>query len=447
MKVVYGIQVGTFTASYQIGDGKEVPSGLVNITGLIQEGTNVTLTGNGTLESPYVVNATGGGASAWNDLTGTVDVIPFTASNGGPQNLGELAWDTSEETLSLRLKNQTTLQIGEETLYHVENATGSTITDGTPVAYAGTVGASGKIRVKPWNGSTDQPLAFMGLATGDIADGQTGYVTHFGKVRGINTIAFSPGAILYANPSGTGLTSTQPTSGDYVIAAVVVSAHATNGTLLVRPTKAIATRSGIDSRADFPPSAHKSTHATGGTDALTPADIGALATSDATTTATSNKILQRNSSGSGSLTSLTLSGGSGFVATFGSAVPLTANQSYWLPNATGYLVVTSNSSGVLAPHELAPLAIVTEAASFSVTQAAHGGKLTRLTATSGTTTITLPTTGVDNGTPFMFCRAGAGALAFDNPANVLGAAFLADVPVNGKFGLIFLSASNNYEFV
>jgi hypothetical protein len=182
--------------------------------------------------------AEGNHTHTWNSLTGTADVVPFTTTNGGPNAMGELAWDIDEETLALQLKSGVILQLGEETLYHVENNTGSTITKGAPVAYAGTVGASGKIRVKPWNGSTDQPLAFMGLATADIAHEGTGYVTHFGKVRGVNTSAFSAGAILYANPAGTGLTATEPIANDYVIVAVVINSHATNGTLLVRPTVA-----------------------------------------------------------------------------------------------------------------------------------------------------------------------------------------------------------------
>lgn len=74
----------------------------------------------------------------------------------------------------------------------------------------------------------------MGLAMGAIATGETGYVTAFGAIRGVNTSGFSDGVILYANPTGTGLTATKPT-GTHVVAAVCISA-ANNGTLLVRPT-------------------------------------------------------------------------------------------------------------------------------------------------------------------------------------------------------------------
>jgi hypothetical protein len=180
------------------------------------------------------VVAVTGGASEWNQLEGTADKVPFTTTNGGPQALGELAWLASTESLALRLKNGENLDLGEETIYHVDNNTGSTIAKGAAVSYAGTAGASGKLRVKPWNGSTDLPEAFMGLAMGAIATGQTGYVTAFGVIRGVNTSEFSDGVILYANPAGTGLTSTKPT-GTHVVAAVCINAG-NNGTILVRPT-------------------------------------------------------------------------------------------------------------------------------------------------------------------------------------------------------------------
>lgn len=196
------------------------------------------------------------GTQGWGTLSGTASKVPFTTTNGGPAALGELAWLAESETLCLRLKNGENLDVGEETIYHVENATGSTIAKGAAVSYAGTVGGSGKIRVKPWDGSTDAPEAFMGLAMGSIANNATGYVTSFGQVRGVNTSAFSDGVILYANPTGTGLTATKPTS-THVIAALCVNAS-NNGTLLVRPVVSqVATWDAVTGKpSTFTPSAH-----------------------------------------------------------------------------------------------------------------------------------------------------------------------------------------------
>jgi hypothetical protein len=275
-----------------------------------------------------------GPAAEWSNLTGLIDIAPFDTSNGGPTATGELAWMAATETLALRLKNGENLDLGEETIYHVDNNTGSTIAKGAAVAYAGTVGGSGKIRVKLWNGATDAPEAFMGLAMGSIATGEQGYVTAFGVIRGVNTSAFSDGVILYASPSGTGLTATKP-AGVHVIACLCVNAG-NNGTLLVRPTVSgfsadnhthgnitnagaigttadlvavtgtsgvltVASRSGIDSRTSFPNS-----------------DVTA-----ATSNPTAGTIVRRSATGSVSLSSigdtLTVSASGGEYAIFGDA--------------------------------------------------------------------------------------------------------------------------------
>jgi hypothetical protein len=214
----YEVVTGATSASYTVGSGFRGPVGATGATGPA-------------------------GSSAWNDLTGTADLVPFTTLGEGPALTGEMAWDAEEETVALLLKNTTLVHLGEDVMYHVENVTGTEIAKGTAVAYSGSVGASGKLRVKPWNGSTDAPLLFMGIAPSNIPNGGTGYVMHFGKIKGINTNAFTAGSILYANPTGTGLTQTQPTSGTFVIAAVCVSS-ANNGTLIIRPERDMAALSG-----------------------------------------------------------------------------------------------------------------------------------------------------------------------------------------------------------
>ena len=186
--------------------------------------------------------------NTWNALTSTVDEIPFRIlPPNGDLAQGVLAWDGTEETLSLGIANDSVLQIGQETLYHVQNASPTTaIANGTPVMYAGTVGASGKMYVAPWDGNVANVKKFMGIATCPIpartSDAHTGYVTHFGKVRGINTTGtpvgevWASGQLLYLKKDAGGLTNVAPTApGPRTIVALVVNAH-TNGTLFVRIT-------------------------------------------------------------------------------------------------------------------------------------------------------------------------------------------------------------------
>ena len=154
----------------------------------------------------------------------------------------QLAWDGAEGTLELGLNTgDVVLHIGEETLFRVVNMTGSPIATGTLCMYVGTLGASGRLRIAPWNG-TAPSKTILGLATGNIANGANGFVTHFGKLRNVQTNganyseSWADGDILYAGPNG-GLTKTMPQAPNTKTSvAVVIRAQATNGTLFVRPT-------------------------------------------------------------------------------------------------------------------------------------------------------------------------------------------------------------------
>ena len=161
---------------------------------------------------------------------------------------GELAWDMENGTLAVGLNaGEVILQVGQEMHYRVINQTGSTIANGALVMYDGTIGSSGKVKVKPWVGGSN-PVLIMGIATEDIptedepASTGLGYVTAFGKVRDIDTTGapygqtWADGDVLFAGPTG-GLTNVIPEAPNTkTIIAAVVRAHASVGTLLVRVT-------------------------------------------------------------------------------------------------------------------------------------------------------------------------------------------------------------------
>ena len=167
----------------------------------------------------------------------TTDDVAFASVQltGGSGSQGTMSWNTDEETVDL-IQNGATLQVGQEVHWHCRNSTGSTIANGTPVMATGTIGASSRITIAPM-GSTTQSNAkfFIGVATEDIAAGTDGKVTHFGKVRGIDTSAYSDGDVLYLDPTTDGgFTATEPTSGMNIPAAFVVTSHASVGAIAVR---------------------------------------------------------------------------------------------------------------------------------------------------------------------------------------------------------------------
>ena len=155
---------------------------------------------------------------------------------------GVLTWNTADSTVDIGLNSDVTLQVGLETLYLVKNSTGSQIAKGAAVRFAGTVGNSGKLLATPALASeTIPPEYFMGVATQDIPNGDSGFVTAFGLVRGVNTTGgaenWVDGQLLYVSGATAGaLTKTPPTSPKPKILVAAVVNAANNGTLFVRPT-------------------------------------------------------------------------------------------------------------------------------------------------------------------------------------------------------------------
>lgn len=169
----------------------------------------------------------------------TVDSVQFDVA-AGIENPAEglLAWDADNGTLALGLTGGQVLQVGEETLFRVKNQTGSPILNGTAVGFAGTLGASGILLAAPFIADGSQPSTyFMGIATQDIANGDDGYVAHFGKVRGLDLSAFDDGDILYVSPTVAGaLTTTVPSAPNNIIQAAAVVRGNNPGTMFVRPS-------------------------------------------------------------------------------------------------------------------------------------------------------------------------------------------------------------------
>jgi hypothetical protein len=171
-----------------------------------------------------------------------VDSITFdTATPPALTTQGQMAWNANEETVDIQL-NGFALHTGEHIVYHVKNETGSTIAKGVPVMFAGTNGNSGKLLIQPWNG-TGPSEYFMGLTAEELSDDEEGFVISFGKLRGIQTNGgnygqtWVNGDIIYAATTTGNLTKTQPVAPNpHITVCAVVSAHASNGTLFIRPT-------------------------------------------------------------------------------------------------------------------------------------------------------------------------------------------------------------------
>lgn len=160
--------------------------------------------------------------------------------SGDATATGVLSYNSDEDTLDLTHLNGVVQQLGIEQYMRCENDTGSTIENGSVVGFAG---VNGEIKVSKYQAnSAAEELYFVGVATFDMADGDVGMVTTYGKVRGLDTTgggeSWAKGDILYASPTTPGaLTNVRPTAPNVVVVvAAVLVVDATDGEILVRPT-------------------------------------------------------------------------------------------------------------------------------------------------------------------------------------------------------------------
>jgi hypothetical protein len=154
----------------------------------------------------------------------------FLAGAAGP-----IVWNTVEEALDIPLNDEVTLQVGQEQVFRGKAT--EVISNGDVVMFAGAQGDHLLIAKADMSVTGFRPEHVIGLATQDFANNEFGFVTSFGKVRGLDTTAFNEGDILYLDAANPGaLTTAIPAPPNHSIQlCAVVRSHGTQGTYLVRP--------------------------------------------------------------------------------------------------------------------------------------------------------------------------------------------------------------------
>lgn len=191
-----------------------------------------------TMEGDLIINGTAtveGVFNANDDVN--VKYIDFDLLYTGGNYEGRLQWNNEDGTLEYGLAGgNVNLQIGQEIVVRVTNKTGTDIPDGSAVYVSGAQGQRPTIALASASmiGSATKVL---GITTEEIKNNNSGYVTTYGLVRGVNTLAYPEGSILYLSESVPGgFQSTEPVSLRYiVIVGMVLYQHATEGVILACP--------------------------------------------------------------------------------------------------------------------------------------------------------------------------------------------------------------------
>jgi hypothetical protein len=185
-------------------------------------------------------------------MTGNLNMDDFNVNNVGHiqfdlnhvaedpssgEEEGTLAWNTNELALEISSGRGPVAQVPYEMWLPRRlswNNTGSDIPDGTVVYLCK---SGGVVCIAPVNSRDPQIVEkTVGITTQLIPDGEVGFVTTYGEVRGLDTSSWSVGETLYVSPTvDGGLTSTRPIQGDWPIPLCeVVVSDPDDGVLFVK---------------------------------------------------------------------------------------------------------------------------------------------------------------------------------------------------------------------
>lgn len=163
------------------------------------------------------------------------DPINFDPAMTAPTySEGNVSWSSTDKTLEIQTGLAgTTLQVGQEIYVYARNNTGSQINNGQPVYINGN--SAGIPTIDLAQAHLTEKSKCVGIATMDIADSSSGFITAYGLVRDVDTSTLSVGEIYLSDTDGV-LSNSVPTDGSYPnsVGTVLVS-DASNGIIFVNP--------------------------------------------------------------------------------------------------------------------------------------------------------------------------------------------------------------------
>ena len=166
----------------------------------------------------------------------TTSALQLNLTSAVTVSQGQMAWNAADLTVDVGMGNGVTLQLGQEQYIKVKAS--EDISDGQTVMFSGADGEH--ILAARCNTAVSgfKPEWFIGVATQDLVRNGFGYITTFGKVHGLNTLAFAEGDILYVDANNVGaMVNTPPTlPRPQITVAAVTKRAGGDGHIMVRPT-------------------------------------------------------------------------------------------------------------------------------------------------------------------------------------------------------------------
>lgn len=190
-------------------------------------------------------DVTDNGAATTNSITAAnfsgsyIDFTPLSNGDAPAHKDGRLYYSSDDGTLTFYNEEaDISLQVGQEFYKRVQNTSGATISNGTPVRISGSQGDKPLIWPALAEDHSNQNVFenhIIGIATHDIENNSTGYVTEKGVVKSVDTTGFAAGDILYLQTGSAGFRNTPPPFPYDIIQVGTVIRSATNGFIEVTP--------------------------------------------------------------------------------------------------------------------------------------------------------------------------------------------------------------------
>lgn len=169
-----------------------------------------------------------------------VDKLSFNTTAAETAGVGELAWNDTEKTLDLGVSSNVTIQVGQEEVIYVKNASGVVIPNGAVVYVTGAQGANVTVAMACATAGAACAGKVIGVATEELGINEQGFVATHGIVRGLNTnvdgdgVTLSEGDALYLSTTlGEWVKTVPSTPNRDVRVGYVTRKNANNGELFV----------------------------------------------------------------------------------------------------------------------------------------------------------------------------------------------------------------------
>jgi hypothetical protein len=153
-----------------------------------------------------------------------------------PLNIGEMRWNTVDQTVDLELPNGVTLQIGQELNKLFRNSTNDPILNGSVVYVTGSTGVFPTIALAQANSEMASSI-IIGVTTQNIGKNIQGFVTTYGLVRDLDTSSLDEGKAVWLSPTvAGGMTTTKPSAPNHlVLVGYCIRSHPNLGSIYVKP--------------------------------------------------------------------------------------------------------------------------------------------------------------------------------------------------------------------